>query len=434
MRQKNNFSEIKKVHFIGIGGIGVSAIARMMLLLGKEVSGSDKSHSIITEKLKKEGAKIFIGHKSQNLKKGTDVIIYTIAVKKDNSELLKARQLNIKTFTYPEALGFISHTKKTIAVSGTHGKTTTTAMLAGVLKEAKFSPTVIVGSLMNNPRDNFIAGKGPYLVCEACEYQESFLNISPFIAVVTNIDNDHLDYYKNIINIQKAFGKFVQKVPKNGYVVCNKSNKFIRPILKKVIGNVVDYSIHKVNFKLSVPGAHNRENAKAVLAVGNILGIKKNIIVKALRNFKGTWRRQEYKGRAKNGALVYDDYAHHPTEISATLSGFRELFPKKEITVVFQPHLYSRTKFLLNDFARKLGKGANYIIITDIYAAREKKDRSISGKHLAEKIKKHNKNVLYISKFSNIVKELRASAGKKDVIITMGAGDIYKVGEDFINK
>jgi len=260
------------------------------------------------------------------------------------------------------------------------------------------------------------------------------LNISPFIAVVTNIDNDHLDYYKNIINIQKAFGKFVQKVPKNGYVVCNKSNKFIRPILKKVIGNVVDYSIHKVNFKLSVPGAHNRENAKAVLAVGNILGIKKNIIVKALRNFKGTWRRQEYKGRAKNGALVYDDYAHHPTEISATLSGFRELFPKKEITVVFQPHLYSRTKFLLNDFARKLGKGANYIIITDIYAAREKKDRSISGKHLAEKIKKHNKNVLYISKFSNIVKELRASAGKKDVIITMGAGDIYKVGEDFINK
>ncbi len=428
---KNIISTAKNIHFIGIGGIGVSAIARMMMLAGKNVSGSDTTRSRITDALKGLGARIFIGHKEGNIAKNTDLIIYTVAVLKTNPELVAAKKRGIPVLTYPEALGLVSRDKYTIAVSGTHGKTTTTAMIAHVLTKAGFHPTAVVGSLLKDSRTNFIAGKGEYFVAEACEYKKSFLNLSPQILVITNIDNDHLDYYKTFANLQKAFHEMAMKVPPNGYIVTNPKDKKVAPALRGVVAKVVDYIKVRAPRTLLAPGAHNVSNARAAIAVAEVLGIPRIKVERALATFPGTWRRFEYKGKTKRGALIYDDYAHHPTEIAATLAGARELFPKKRITVVFQPHLYSRTKLLLSLFATALGK-ADSVIVTDIYAAREKRDHSISAGMLADKVRRINRNTLYLSKFKDIATELKKSRGPKDIIITMGAGNVFQVAEDMV--
>ena len=428
---KDVINTARNIHFIGIGGIGVSAIARMMMLAGKGVSGSDTARSGITDALKKLGAKVFIGHQRSNLGGDTDLVIYTVAVSKTNPELVAAKKFGIETLTYPEALGLVSREKYTIAVSGTHGKTTTTAMIARILMRSGLRPTVVVGSLFKDSRTNFIAGKGKYFVAEACEYKKSFLNLSPRILVITNIDNDHLDYYKTFTNLQGAFSEMTKKVPPEGFIIANPKDKKVAPALRIVRAKVVDYTKVRAPRTLSAPGAHNMMNARAALAVAKILGIPRAKAERALVTFPGTWRRFEYKGKTKRGALVYDDYAHHPTEIAATLSGARELYPKKEITIVFQPHLYSRTKLLLSIFATALA-GADRVIVTDIYAAREKSDPSISGKMLAEKIRRLNRNTLYLSKFKDIVGKLEKSAGPKDIIITMGAGDIFHVAENMV--
>jgi UDP-N-acetylmuramate--alanine ligase len=271
------FENIKKVHLIGIGGIGVSALARMMLLLGKEVTGSDISENMVNKRIKRLGGRVFIGHKASNLSKDTDMVIYSPAIKDDNPELILAKKFNIPIYSYPEALGLISKDMKTIAISGTHGKTTITAMLAEVMILAKKSPTVIIGSFLKKQKDNFILGKSEYFVVEACEYKESFLNLFPSILVIANIDNDHLDYYGSIENIQKAFAKLIVKVPKDGFVVCNPNDKNVKQALK--IANkkaeVVDYIKEKLNVELGVPGEHNIKNAQAVLAVARLVGIKK---------------------------------------------------------------------------------------------------------------------------------------------------------------
>ncbi|MEK7180155.1 MAG: Mur ligase family protein, partial [Patescibacteria group bacterium] len=277
---------------------------------------------------------------------------------------------------------------------------------------------------------NFIAGGSEYFVVEACEYKRSFLNIVPKIIVITNIDNDHLDYYKDIEDIQSAFREFVQKLPANGIVICNPRDPLLHPVLDHTKAKIIDYTSYP-KVTLSVPGTHNILNAQAAQAVADIIGVDENKSFLALSKFKGTWRRFEYKGHMKNGALVYDDYAHHPTEIAATIAAARESFPSKEITVVFQPHLYSRTKLLLDDFAQALSV-AEHIIVLDIYAARELNDYSISAEHLVKKISDFNKNVLYIPVFKDIVSTLSKSKGEKDVIVTLGAGDIYKVSENLI--
>ena len=423
-----DLSKIKKAHFVGIGGIGVSAIARMMLLEGKVVSGSDTASSAIIDELRKLGAEIFLGHSADNVADDVDLIVYTPAVDFENQELKKGKKLKIPTLSYPEILGLISKNKYTIAISGAHGKTTTTAMIGKILMDAKKDPIIIVGSLLKDIHSNFVAGKGKYFVVEACEYKKSFLNLNPKIIVITNIDNDHLDYYGNLENIKKAFGEFAAKLSEEGYLICDTNDNNLKGIIKKTKGKIIDYAKVAASFNLKIPGEHNIKNAQAAMAVAEILEIDKGKAIESLNNFSGTWRRFEYKGKTKNGVIVYDDYGHHPTEIKATLKGAREFFGDKKIWCVFQPHLYSRTKLLLNDFGESFG-GADEIILADIYAAREPKDKNINSKMLAEEIIKNGGAATYVESFDKIAKLLAEKAKKGDVIITMGAGDVYKVGE-----
>lgn len=413
-----------KVHFIGIGGIGVSAIARMMLGEGNPpvggVSGSDASPSPITAELTKLGAKIFVGQKAENISADCDLVIHTIAIPETNPELRRARELGIKTQTYPEFLGQLSREKFTIAVAGTHGKTTTTAMIAKILLDAGFDPTVIVGSLLKETQSNFIAGKSKYLVVEACEYRRSFLNLWPQILVITNIDNDHLDYYLDMSDIHKAFAELAAKVPADGKVITAK-----------------EYEQVPVDFKLKVPGAHNVQNAQAALAVATAVGIERSLAVKALEEFAGTWRRFEFKGKTPStslgagGVLVYDDYAHHPTAIRATLKAARELAGEKKVIVVFQPHLYSRTKHSFADFATSFGD-ANLVIVAPIYAAREPFDPSVDSEKLAEAINQQSQNAIYLANFTEMKQKILATAKADDLVFTMGAGDIYHLADDLL--
>jgi len=426
-----DLSKIKKAHFTGIGGIGVSAIARMMLAEGKIVSGSDTSDSAIIDELRKLGAKIFLGHSADNVASDVDLIVYTPAVTADNAELKKADELGIPTLSYPEMLGLISKDKYTIAVSGAHGKTTTTAMIAKIIIDAGLDPTVIVGSLLKDQGSNFVAGKSEYFVVEACEYKKSFLNLNPKIIVITNVDNDHLDYYGNLENIKKAFGEFASKLTKDGYLVCDPNDKNLKEIVKNAKCEIIDYAKINNNFNLKIPGEHNIKNAQAAMAVAKILGVDSKKAENSLESFEGTWRRFEYKGETKNGVLVYDDYGHHPTEIKATLKGAREFFGGKKIWCVFQPHLYSRTKLLLNDFGKSFGD-ADEIILADIYAAREPKDEGINSKMLAEEITKNGGKARYMESFDKITGFLVENAKKGDVIITMGAGDVFKIGENLL--
>ncbi|MFA5934689.1 MAG: UDP-N-acetylmuramate--L-alanine ligase [Candidatus Paceibacterota bacterium] len=429
---KNFLKDSKRVHFIGIGGIGISAIARMLILEGKKVSGSDMSDSENISELKKTGAKIFIGHDSKNISKDIDLVIYTIAITPENPEFKQVVKLGIKMITYPQALHEISKDKFTIAVSGTHGKTTTTAMIAKIMMDAGLDPTVIVGSMLKDTKTNFIAGKSKYLVVESCEYRKSFLNIEPTVAIVTNIDNDHLDFYKDLADIQSAFTEFVNKVPKSGYIICNPRDKIVSPILSDIKAKVISSEeFFDRELKMKVPGDHNKKNASMALAVAHILQIDKHKALKSVEGFSGTWRRFEHKGETKDGVIVYDDYAHHPTEIKATLKGAREFFNNKKIIVVFQPHLFSRTKLLLNDFAKSFND-ADEVLLAPIYPAREVFDPTISSEILSGKIK--NKKVISFKSFEDIEKYIKENLKKGDVLITVGAGDVYKIGEGLVSS
>ncbi len=424
-----DLAKIKKAHFVGIGGIGVSAIARMMIEEGKKVSGSDVSFSAITEELQKLGAKVFLGHNAKNVPNDVELLVYTPAVNEKNPELKKAKKLKIICLSYPEILGFISKDKFTIAVAGTHGKTTTTAMIGKILTEAKLEPSIIVGSLLKESKSNFVAGRGKYFVVEACEYKKSFLNLNPKIIVITNIDNDHLDYYGSLENIKKAFGEFARKLDEDGFLVCDPNNNNLRDAVKRTKAKIIDYTKIAANFNLKIPGEHNIRNAKASMAVARILDIDDEKSLSFLNKFSGTWRRFEYKGKTAKNSLVYDDYGHHPTEIKATLSGARELYPKNKIIVVFQPHLYSRTKNHLAEFGKSF-KDADIVVVSPIYAAREKNDPSINSEMLVEEIKKNNKQSFFFKDFSEIENYIKTHSDESSIIITVGAGDIHKVSSD----
>jgi UDP-N-acetylmuramate--alanine ligase len=407
---KLTLSAIKAVHFIGVGGIGVSALARLFLAEGKKVTGSDRAPSLITAELSKLGVEIRTGVGE------ADLVIYTIAVPSDHPELLEARQRHLPTLSYPEALGELSREKYTIAVAGTHGKTTTTAMIAEVLIRAGLDPTVIVGSLFTPPNQaaasptNFIAGRSKYFVVEACEYRRSFLHLSPQVLVITNIDADHLDYYRDLADIQSAFAALVAKVPPDGAVITAK-----------------EYEQISLPITLRVPGRHNQQNAQAAIAVAKTLGLSEVVARQHLANFRGTWRRFELKGETSTGALVYDDYAHHPAEISATLQGARELYPERPIIAVFQPHLYSRTKQLLADFAAALS-GADEVVLLPIYAAREPFDPRVSSELLATAIGEKGTAVRTLPDFVAARDYLLGlPASRPPLLIIMGAGDITEL-------
>ena len=410
--EENILKKAERIHFIGIGGIGISAIARMLLLQGKIISGSDRDETKVTEELRKAGATIFIGQKKENIPTECDLVIYTVAIPETDPEFMEVKKRGIKMLTYPQTLNIISKEKYTIAVSGTHGKTTVTAMVAKVMIDAGLDPTVIVGSLLNRPPSpslsnegealtNFIMGKSKYLVVEADEYKKSFHNLEPSILVINNLDLDHLDFYKDLADIQASFLYLAKKLPADGFLICNTKLPNLKPIIENVNCKIVDYGELEIKEKLLVPGEHNRQNAKTAFAVAKVLGIDLKKAEKSLAQFAGTWRRFEYKGKTKSGALIYDDYAHNPQKVKAALQGAREMFPDKKIKVVFQPHLFSRTKLLLNEFATAF-TDADEVILAPIFPAREVFDPTISSDILAERI----------SASSSLVKEECQSADK----------------------
>ncbi|MCX6754743.1 MAG: Mur ligase family protein [Candidatus Nomurabacteria bacterium] len=439
-----DLSKIKNVHFIGIGGIGISAIARMMIHNGKKVSGQDMQEGEVVKELKKVGASITIGQSFSNIPEGTDLIVYTIAIDTYDPDLaLKIKtQTEIPIRSYPEMLDIISRDKYTIAVSGTHGKTTTTAMIAQILRGMKYDPTVIVGSLLTGDsmndgqgKSNFIAGNSKYFVVEACEYRRSFLNINPKILIITNIDNDHLDYYKDIEDIKSAFREMIARLPVGGYVICNPNDKYIGDVIKNTKAKIINWEdFFDSNLNLKIPGIHNKKNAAAAIAVADILGISKSDSKKYLAEFLGTWKRFEFKGNISQGSMVYDDYAHHPTEIKASLDGFRELYSKDDgwkLTVIFQPHLFSRTKLLLDDFAKSFSDADN-VILLPIYHAREVDNGTISSEILANEINKNTNNSKAFINLGDVeiyLKNNLSNMNEKDIVITMGAGEASKVGD-----
>lgn len=429
-----------KIHFIGIGGIGVSALAQYYLAKGHEVSGSDLAASEITRDMEAKGVKVAIGNTAENIQPGIDRVIYSPAVKPENPEFIRAKELGIALKSYPEALGELTKEYDTIAISGSHGKSTTTAMTGLLLVAAGLDPTIIIGTRLKElGNTNFRMGKSKYLVIEACEYDGSFLNYEPRITVITNIDKEHLDYFKTFGNVIKEFKKFIGKLPKDGFLVANKNDKNLVKISKGNFNThyylLQNKEAARLKRILKIPGKHNISNALAALSVARILGVKDSVSFKSLSEYKGSWRRFELKEGSINSKkiTVISDYAHHPTEILATLKATREKFPKKKIWCIFQPHQHQRTFYLLKDFV-KLFKTVkiNEIIITDIYdvAGREEKNinTKIDSQGLVKKIGKKHVQYLPMDKAEQFVKE---HIKKGEVMIIMGAGTIYKLFDNF---
>ncbi len=437
-----------KIYFIGIGGIGTSALAQYYLSKDHEVSGSDLVSSEITDFLRKKGAKLLLGkHLAQNLPEDTNMVIYSPAIQKDNPELKQALRFQVSGYklqvlSYPQALGELTKKYFTIAVSGTHGKSTTTAMLSLILEKAGLDPTVIVGTRLKEfGGSNFRAGGSQYLIIEADEWQASFLNYYPQIIVLTNIEAEHLDFYKNLRDILKTYLRYISNLQKEGTLVLNRDDENILK-LKKELSNVKiqEFSIkqkeaEKLKDCLTIPGEHNIYNALAALWAARILNVSDEISFEALAQYKGSWRRFEIKkGKIDDKRFtLIDDYAHHPTEIKATLKAAREKFPHNEIWSIFQPHQYQRTYYLFDDFVKEFSKApVDRIIITDIYdvAGREKSEikKKVSSKKLAEKIEKES--VIYLAK-DKIEDYLKDNLKGGEVVIIMGAGNIYKLAKKF---
>lgn len=426
---RTELQDIKKVHMIGIGGIGMSGLARLFLHEGKGVSGSDRAPSDITNALEKEGVRFFAAQVADNIANDIDLVVYTEAMSKDHPEMAAARTLGVPMMNYFEALGIVANQYYLIAVAGTHGKTTTTAMLIDIFEEAGLDPTAIVGSLRSKTKSNYRAGKSKYFIVEACEYKRDFLHLEPDILVLTNIEAEHLDYYKDLVDVQAAFRELAMKVPEYGAVVADVANPSVKPLLKGLKCAVVDYrNMIDLDLNLRVPGIHNRQNAAAASAAAAYAGVDYRLSIQALEKFSGTWRRFEHKGTL-NGAPVYDDYGHHPTEISATMAGARELYPDKKIVTVFQPHLYSRTAELFDDFVAALAK-SDRVILTHVYDARDTGKSGATGESLAEAVKQRNPDTVYFENFDDIVTELRNTVTEGDVVLVMGAGDVTKIAAE----
>jgi len=445
-----------KIHFIGIGGISMSGLAEILLEHGYKVSGSDMKASQKTESLARKGAEIFIGHDKENIR-DKDLIVYTAAISENNPELAGAKELNIPTMDRAEFLGLIMQGHKyNIAVSGTHGKTTTTSMLSHIALKAELDPTVLVGGDLDIINGNVRSGDSEYFITEACEYKASFLKFFPFIGVILNIDADHLDFYKDIDDIQNTFIKFSKLIPENGYLICWAEDEKMDKVIQSAKCNIITYGIEKGDYtaknitfdekgcasfllyfkdakqleiKLNVPGKHNVLNSLACIAASKALNIPEDAIVGGLKDFGGTHRRFELKG-VKDVVTVIDDYAHHPTEIKATLNAAKN-YPHKKIFCVFQPHTFSRTLSLFDDFSTAF-EGVDELILADIYPAREKDTGVVSSAMLSDKINEIGKKCVNFHTFDEIVSYLRGKLNNGDVLFTIGAGDVYKIGEMYL--
>lgn len=410
-----------KIYCIGIGGIGLSALARYYVHEGHTVSGSDSSDSELIHTLQKEGIHISIGTDPLEITDDIDLVVYTVAISLDNALLVRARELGLPCMTYPEALGVVTKGKKTIAVCGTHGKTTTTAMVYYALKACGINPTVIIGSLLSEGGTNYIAGDSDFMVVEACEYKRSFLALHPIHIVVTNIDEDHLDYYKDLSDIHSAFQTFADALPHEGLLVTH-SNVSLVTNARKVDADCI--SIKDID--LTVLGEHNKSNAQLVIALIKELGLDEEKARGGLKQFPGTRRRMEYKGKTGTGVMVYDDYGHHPTEIKATYEALRTAYPKGEYTIVmlFQPHLYSRTKLLFNDFVKVLS-AVDHVYVLPIYRARLEDTSVTSEEELVSAITAAGGTADRLESLSDIPEFVESLTDTKTIVVNMGAGDAF---------
>ncbi len=436
----------KKIYFVGIGGIGMSALAQMMLDQGAAVTGSDRDASPVTELLEKKGIKVVVGQKAENVPQNAELVVYSDSVPETNPERVRARELGIPSLSYFQMLGKVSEEKKTVAVAGTHGKTTTTGMLAKILKDAGASPTAVVGSIVKDFGSNYLHGNSDFFVVEACEYKDHLLELSPQVLVLTNVEWDHTDFFPSLSALQETFKKAIEKVPADGVIVTDPHNKNIALLLVAHPpaggAKVIDYKKGPA-YGLRLPGEFNQMNARAAAAAARVAypSISDDTIRASLASFQGTWRRFEYKGKTAKGAEVYDDYAHHPTAIKKTLEalrgkirevtpyGRRKVSPRRRVVVAFHPHLYSRTRDLLDEFAAAFSD-ADQVFIAPIYAAREADDGTISSEILAERIRATGTEASALD-FDAIEKRL-GEIGPGDTIITMGAGDIYKVADALV--
>ena len=445
----------KTIHFIGIGGISMSGIAEIVISLGANVTGSDITPSTITENLIKKGVDIKYGHHPEMLK-NADIVVYTAAISQDDPEMLEAKKLKKVTYERAEFLGIImKNYENCLCISGTHGKSTTTGMVSSIFLEANLNPTIQIGAILPAINSNSKVGSNKYLIMEACEYVDSFLHFHPTSIIITNIDDDHLDYFKNLDNIKKSFNKYVNLLPKNGILVKNNDDANSKNIEQGFKGKVITYGINKnadyqaqdiiidnfghysfnivyenkilTNITLGVFGRHNIYNALAAFALCSNYITDVATIKNGLEKYHGVGRRFEYLGKYNN-ALIYDDYAHHPTEIKTVLNSVKQIKHKKNY-VIFQSHTFSRTKEHLDEFADILAEFDN-IIIAPIYPARETNIYNISEDMLVDKIKAKNPHVIYIDDFAKIKKYIKDKVQGGDLVITVGAGPVNKIAQD----
>lgn len=447
----------KKIHFIGIGGISMSGLAAVLLNSGFKVSGSDSKDSAIVEKLRTEGAEVYIGHSKDNIK-DVDLVVYTAAIPASNPEIIEAKEKNIQLMDRAEFLGHIMKGHKyNVAISGTHGKTTCTSMLSHVTLAADLDPTILIGGELDVINGNFRIGKSEYFLTEACEYQRSFLKFFPYVGVILNIDADHLDCYKDIDDIADTFEKFSKIIPNDGYLVGYGDDERVKEIIKKADCNTISYGFNDdvditaknivfnkmgcatfdvvksgetlFSLSLKVPGKHNVLNALASVCVSLIFNIDPKYVIEGLEKCKGAHKRFEYKGE-KNGVTVIDDYAHHPTEIKATLNTAKKIEHNK-IYCVFQPHTYTRTKSLFDEFTHCFND-CDELVLMDIYAAREKDTGLVSSDELGDAIRKTGVKCTNVHSHKEAVEYLNSKLVDGDLLLTVGAGDVVIVGEEYL--
>lgn len=447
------------IHFVGIGGIGMSGIAELLLNLGYKVSGSDISSSGITRRLERLGGIVFKGHSEEQIH-GADVVVTSSAVGPENPEVVAAGRASIPVIPRAEMLAELMRLKYSVAIAGAHGKTSTTSIVASVLAKGGLDPTVVIGGKLKSIDSNALLGEGDYIVAEADESDGSFLKMSPTIAVVTNIDREHLDYYKGLNHIQEVFLKFIEKIPFYGLAVLCLDNEPIQEIIPKIqkrfttygMSTQADFRVKDVVFEglrsrfkvyhlgmllgeilLNLPGIHNVYNSLASIAVGIELDIPFEVIKSALQTAEGVQRRLEIKGE-KKGVTVVDDYGHHPTEIKTTLEAARECWPDRRVVAVFQPHRYSRIQALFDDFTRAFYQ-SDLLIVLPIYAAGEKEIKGVDGQALFEEIQRHgHKDVVYVESLETAVSHLKTILASNDILLTLGAGDVWKVGEMLLKE
>ena len=455
-----DFQKPIHVHFIGIGGISMSGLAEILLNRHFTVTGSDMQASDMTKHLEETGAKVVIGQKAENITDDIDLVVYTAAIHESNEEFAAAKNKGVPMMTRAALLGQImANFAKSIAVAGTHGKTTTTSMLTHILLQADTDPTVSVGGMLDRIGGNIRVGHSDLFLTEACEYTNSFLHFFPKIGVILNIDEDHLDFFKDLADIRNSFHRFAKLLPKDGTLVINDNIPDLEEITADLDCRVIrygndsslDYSATNIlhdkkgeasfdlvksgefidRISLSVNGDHNVSNALSAIAVADLLGVPFTKIKEGLKSFHGTDRRFEYKGEV-NGVTVIDDYAHHPTEINATLTAAKE-YPHKEIWCIFQPHTYTRTKALFPEFVDALTH-ADHVILADIYAARETDTLGMSSEMIAEELKKKGCDAYYFPSFEEIENFCLDKCQKGDVLITMGAGNVVNIGENLLKR